>query len=118
VIHHVQLAAPPGSEPDARAFWVELLGFVEIEKPPALAERGGCWFRGDGIEVHVGIEDEFQPAAKAHPGFLVHNLDELCRRLAGAGSPVTWDERFPGMRRFYSEDPFGNRLEFLEALVG
>lgn len=114
MIHHVQLAAPPDSEGVARDFWVGVLGFVEIDKPAALAERGGCWFRGEGMEVHVGIDGAFRPARKAHPGFLVTNLDELVGRLDAAGAPVIRDERFPGMRRFYTQDPFGNRLEFLE----
>ena len=115
MIHHVQLAAPPNREVESRAFWIGVLGFAEIEKPEALAERGGCWFRHEGIEVHVGVDDDFHAARKAHPGFLVRDLDELARRLKEARGPVTWDTDFPGMRRFYSQDPFGNRLEFLEA---
>jgi len=115
VIHHVQLAAPPTREAESRAFWVGVLGFAEIEKPEALVDRGGCWFRHGGIEVHVGVDDDFQPARKAHPGFLVRDLDELAQRLEDAGGAVTWDAHFPGMRRFYSQDPFGNRREFLEA---
>jgi len=113
VIHHVQLAAPPGSEQAARAFWTDALGFEEIEKPPELSSRGGCWFRGHGIEIHIGIEVDFRPATRAHPGLLVTELDMWADRLAAAGRDVTWDEGFPGMRRFYTEDPFGNRLEFL-----
>ena len=114
MIHHVQLAAPAGSEERLRAFWIGILGFAELDKPPALAARGGCWFGGFGIEVHVGIEEPFRPARKAHPGFLVHDLRAWAERLERAGCPVTWDAEFPGMRRFYSEDPHGNRLEFLE----
>jgi catechol 2,3-dioxygenase-like lactoylglutathione lyase family enzyme len=114
VIHHVQLAAPPGSEPAARAFWGGALGFEEIDKPAALASRGGCWFRGHGIEIHVGVEDDFRPAMKAHPGLLLTDLDAWADRLEAAGYLVSWDAGFPGMRRFYTADPFGNRLEFLE----
>jgi catechol 2,3-dioxygenase-like lactoylglutathione lyase family enzyme len=114
VIHHVQLAAPPASEERQRAFWVGVLRFEEVEKPPALAGRGGCWFRGHGIEVHVSAEEAFRPARRAHPAFLVGELDGWADRLATAGYPVNWDADFPGMRRFYSEDPFSNRLEFLE----
>ncbi|MGH2427706.1 MAG: glyoxalase [Candidatus Limnocylindria bacterium] len=114
MIHHVQLGAPAGAEEEARAFWVGVLGFEEIAKPPALAHRGGCWFRGHGIEIHFGIEDDFRPAAKAHPGLLVPQLDVVAARLAGAGHRLEWDDSIPGMRRFYTADPFGNRLEFLE----
>ena len=116
MIHHVQLAAPRGAEERIRAFWVGVLGFEELDKPPALAGRGGCWFRGLGIEIHVGVEDHFRPARKAHPGLLVSDLDDWASRLAAAGHPVAWDTDFPGMRRFYSEDPHGNRLEFLEPI--
>ena len=97
-----------------RAFWVGVLGFEELSKPPALVARGGCWFRRGGIEVHVGVEERFVPQGKAHPAFLVDDLDQWATRLADAGQPVTHDAGFPRMRRFYSQDPFGNRLEFLE----
>lgn len=121
MIHHVQLAAPPGSEAEARRFWSEVLAFEELDKPPALAGRGGCWFRGSGpasgIEIHVGIERDFRPAGKAHPGLMVESLDDVAARLSAAGHPVEWDDGFPGMRRFYSADPFGNRLEFLERVA-
>jgi catechol 2,3-dioxygenase-like lactoylglutathione lyase family enzyme len=118
VIHHAQLAAPPGCERAARAFWADALGFEEIEKPSALASRGGCWFRGHGIEIHIGVEVDFHPARKAHPGLLVTDIDAWAGRLAAAGYDVTWDDGFPGMRRFYTEDPFGNRLELLQLLGG
>ena len=88
--------------------------WTEIPKPPALAARGGCWFRGHGIELHLGVEEDFRPARKAHPGLLVRDLDAWAARLREAGYPVRPDGDFPGMRRFYSEDPLGNRLEFLE----
>ncbi len=114
MIHHVQLACPAGSEDRLRAFYGGVLGFTEVDKPPALAGRGGCWFRGFGIELHLGVEPGFRPARKAHPGLLVSNLDEWAARLTEAGYPVAFDDDFPGMRRFYSEDPHGNRLEFLE----
>jgi extradiol dioxygenase family protein len=114
MIHHVQLACPAGSEPALREFYGGVLGLAEIPKPPVLAARGGCWFRGHGIELHLGVEDDFRPARKAHPGLLVSGLDEWAARLEGAGFAVRWDGDFPGMRRFYSDDPVGNRLEFLE----
>jgi catechol 2,3-dioxygenase-like lactoylglutathione lyase family enzyme len=113
-LHHVQLAIPPGGEEECRSFWGGVLGMGELEKPPVLAARGGCWFRGGGLEVHLGVEDPFSPARKAHPGLLVEGLPALARRLEVAGYPVTWDGDFPGHDRFYSADPFGNRLEFLQ----
>jgi hypothetical protein len=85
-----------------------------MAKPPAPAARGGCWFRGYGIELHLGVEQDFRPARKAHPGLLVRDLDAWAGRLRAAAAPVLFDATFPGMRRFYSEDPLGNRLEFLE----
>ena len=114
MIHHVQLSAPPGGEPAARGFWSDLLGLTEVTKPQALASRGGCWFRGHGIEIHVGIEDDFGPARRAHPGLLVAGIDRWARTLERGGHRVEWDDLVPGMRRFYTADPFGNRLEFLE----
>jgi catechol 2,3-dioxygenase-like lactoylglutathione lyase family enzyme len=114
VLHHVQLAIPPGGEEQCRGFWGGLLGMVEIEKPPQLAARGGCWFRGGGLEVHLGVELEFAPARKAHPGILVRDLHSLAETLSAGGVEVTRDPEFPGHDRFYAADPFGNRLEFLE----
>jgi catechol 2,3-dioxygenase-like lactoylglutathione lyase family enzyme len=116
VIHHVQLACPAGSEDRSRSFYAGVLGLEEIAKPPALAERGGCWFRGHGIELHLGVEQDFQPARKAHPGLLVTGIDDWAARLESVGYPVSFDDKYPGMRRFYSEDPHGNRLEFLEPI--
>ncbi|MGH3741806.1 MAG: VOC family protein [Micromonosporaceae bacterium] len=113
MIHHVQLACPAGSEPALRSFYTGVLGLQEIPKPAVLAARGGCWFRGGGIELHLGVEPGFRPARKAHPGLLWPDLDGLASRLEAAGRPVAWDDDFPGMRRFYTEDPHGNRLEFL-----
>ena len=114
-LHHVQLAIPTGGEPDARAFFGDLLGMTEIDKPPALAARGGCWFASPGgLELHLGIEEPFAPARKAHPGILVDDLDDLIARLTRGGYDATPDDLFPGYRRVYSSDPFGNRLEFLE----
>lgn len=113
-LHHVQLAIPPGAEDDCRKFWGEILGMNELEKPPVLAARGGCWFRGGGLEVHLGVEKDFSPARKAHPGILVEDLDSLAARLEEAGMEVIWDGEFPGHERFYSYDLLGNRLEFME----
>jgi catechol 2,3-dioxygenase-like lactoylglutathione lyase family enzyme len=114
MIHHVQIACPPGSEPVLRAFYGELLGLAELPKPPVLAARGGAWFAGFGIEVHLGVEQPFAPAKKAHPGLLWPGLDDLAARLEAAGHPCAWSDELPGYRRFYVNDPNGNRLEFLE----
>jgi catechol 2,3-dioxygenase-like lactoylglutathione lyase family enzyme len=114
-IDHVQLAAPAGCEPEARAFYRELLGLEELPKPEPLAARGGCWFRAGAQELHVGVEEPFVPARKAHPGLVVADLDALAARLEGAGIRVSWDDAIPGTRRFHADDPFGNRLEFRQA---
>jgi len=113
-LHHVQLAIPAGTEDEARAFWVGLLGFVELQKPPVLAARGGLWVRADALEIHLGAEQEFAPARRAHPGIRVGDVQAVARQLEAGGVEVTWDENFPGHRRCYAADPFGNRLEFLE----
>ena len=116
--HHLQLSAPPGSGDAAREFWVTTLGFVELAKPPVLAARGGIWVRADGLEIHVGIDADFSPPEKAHPGIVTADLDGLAARLTSHGIEVSWDDAFPGMRRFYVLDPFGNRLEFLQPKAG
>jgi len=116
VIHHVLLACPPGSEDASRAFYSGVLGLDEIDKPPALASKGGCWFRGHGFELHLGVEADFRPARKAHPALLVSGIDNWASRLAAVGYPASFDEGFPGMRRFYTSDPHGNRIEFLEPI--
>jgi catechol 2,3-dioxygenase-like lactoylglutathione lyase family enzyme len=113
-LHNVQLAVPPGSEDLCRRFWGDVLGMTELEKPPVLAARGGCWFRGGGLEVHLGVEQDFAPARKAHPGILVRSLRALAERLEECGHEVTWDGEFPGHDRFYAHDDVGNRLEFME----
>jgi catechol 2,3-dioxygenase-like lactoylglutathione lyase family enzyme len=112
-IDHVQVAAPPGCEAEARRFYGEVLGLDEVEKPPSLARRGGVWFRVGAQQLHVGVESEFAPARKAHPAFAVDDLDVLAARLAAAGVEVLWDDELLGLRRFYADDPWGNRLEFL-----
>ena len=113
LIDHIQLAMPAGCEDEARAFFVGILGMVEEQKPPALRSRGGCWFRKGRCSVHLGVEDDFRPQRKAHPAFAVHDLDGLARALVRAGHDVIWDQAIPDVRRFYTSDPFGNRLELL-----
>ncbi|MFG2620561.1 VOC family protein [Streptomyces sp. NPDC048507] len=113
-LDHVQLAAPPGSEPALRAYYVDVLGMTEVPKPAVLAARGGCWFAAGTVRLHLGTEADFRPARKAHPGLRVTGIAEYARRLRAGGAEVVWDENLPGHRRFYSEDPVGNRLEFLE----
>ncbi|MCB0027895.1 MAG: hypothetical protein KDE28_08325 [Anaerolineales bacterium] len=112
---HLQVAMPAGAEADARAFYAALLGLVEVEKPAPLQARGGCWFNGPGFALHLGVETSFSPARKAHPAFLTTDLDELAPKLTAAGHPVQWDEALPGVRRFYTADPFGNRIEIIQA---
>ncbi|MEX1094342.1 MAG: VOC family protein [Acidimicrobiia bacterium] len=113
-LHHVQLAIPEGAEDEARDFYGGVLGLEEIDKPPHLQSRGGCWFRSSTVEVHLGVDPDFRPATKAHPAFLVDSLEEVGDRLEAAGYRVVDDTQISGFNRFYSLDPFGNRLEFLE----
>ncbi|MFD7028069.1 VOC family protein [Streptomyces sp. NPDC059917] len=113
-VDHVQLAAPPGSEDALRAYYGNVLGMTEIPKPPVLAARGGCWFAAGPVQLHLGVEEDFRPARKAHPGLRVTGIAAYAERLAARGATVVWDDNLPGHRRFYSEDPVGNRLEFLE----
>ena len=113
-IHHVQLAMPRGSEGDVRYFYGTAVGMAEIEKPPALAKRGGAWFRAGGVEIHLGVERDFRPAEKAHPAIRVDDIDAMAARLASFGIGVEWDEAVPDVGRFHVRDPVGNRLEFLQ----
>jgi catechol 2,3-dioxygenase-like lactoylglutathione lyase family enzyme len=111
--HHVQLAMPAGREDDARRFYGEILGLHEVQKPPVLAARGGCWFRGADVEIHLGVDEGFRPARKAHPALLVDDLDAMRDRLATAGHETIQDAQLDGLRRFYTADPFGNRIELI-----
>ncbi|MFD9412476.1 VOC family protein [Streptomyces sp. NPDC059989] len=116
-VDHVQLAAPPGSEDRLRVFYTDVLGMTEIPKPDVLAARGGCWFAAGPVQLHLGVEEAFRPARKAHPGLRVTGIDAYASRLEERGAEVVWDDDLPGHRRFYSEDPVGNRLEFLEPVA-
>lgn len=113
LLDHVQLAMPPGGEPQATRFFVDLLGMTEVEKPQALRSRGGCWFCSGSTQLHIGVEAEFSPQRKAHPAFCVTDLDSLAEQLVAAGSEVIWDTALPDRKRFYTADPFGNRIEFI-----
>ena len=114
-LDHVQLAIPPDGEAEARSFFAGLLGMTEQRKPDPLAGRGGCWFRAGRVHLHCGVESPFVPQQKAHAAFLVDDLIALADRLTTAGVSVSWDESLPDRSRFYANDPFGNRLEFLQA---
>jgi catechol 2,3-dioxygenase-like lactoylglutathione lyase family enzyme len=113
-VDHLQIAAPEGCESAARDFYGSILGMKEIEKPPALRARGGCWFQCGSQQVHIGVERNFHPAKKAHPAFAVFRLDELREMLKSKRVPIVEDDDLPGTRRFYTEDPWGNRIEFVE----
>jgi trans-aconitate 2-methyltransferase len=114
-LDHVELTGPPGSEDLFRAFYAGLLGMTEIPKPPALAVRGGCWFRSGDCVLHLGGEEGYRPPPKAHPGIRVSGLRELAARLERHGLRPRWDDRLPDQLRCYVQDPAGNRLELLEA---
>ncbi len=113
-LHHVQLAMPPGLEDVARAFYGGVLLLTEEPKPPNLVARGGVWFRGGPLQVHLGVDTDFRAARKAHPAFLVRGLTQLAARCTAAGFPPVTDEPLEGFGRCYVFDPFGNRIELLE----
>jgi catechol 2,3-dioxygenase-like lactoylglutathione lyase family enzyme len=113
-IDHVQIAAPPGCEEAARTFFGELLALEEIEKPEVLRARGGCWFRVGSRQLHIGVEKDFRPAQKAHPAFAVSDIEKVFASLSAAGVKCAWDDAIGGIRRFYANDPWGNRLEFTQ----
>lgn len=114
-IDHVQLAMPAGGEAQARGFYTGLLGIPEVPKPAHLAARGGCWFETRALKLHMGVDAEFRPARKAHPGLLVDNYMPLCAALLAAGHVLTPDADDPG--HVYVDDPFGNRIELIAATV-
>ena len=113
-IDHVQLAMPPEREAEAVAFYKALLGLTNVPKPPHLAVRGGCWFEGPGVKLHLGVEADFRPARKAHPALLVDDLASLAERLEAAGHEVRVEGGLDGYDQRYVDDPFGNRLELLQ----
>jgi catechol 2,3-dioxygenase-like lactoylglutathione lyase family enzyme len=111
-IDHVQLAMPAGGEALARTFYVDLLGLQEVPKPAVLAARGGCWFETGTVRVHLGVETPFHPARKAHPAFVLGQLEEF---VASHGLSVRWSDEIPGTVRCHLDDPFGNRIELIGA---
>jgi extradiol dioxygenase family protein len=117
-LDHVQLAAPPGCEAEARRFFGGLLGLEELVKPDNLVQRGGVWFGLGQQQLHIGVEATFVPAIKAHPALVTdsEHLDALATRLVDAGEKVEWDDELPDARRFFTADPWGNRIEVLARL--
>jgi catechol 2,3-dioxygenase-like lactoylglutathione lyase family enzyme len=114
-IHHVQIAIPRGGESRADAFYVDLLELRRVEKPAELRHLGGVWFAlaDEGAQLHLGIEEQFRPARKAHVAILVPDLARTQASLEAARHPIVVESQLDGYRRFYTEDPFGNRLEIL-----
>jgi catechol 2,3-dioxygenase-like lactoylglutathione lyase family enzyme len=112
-LHHVQVSCPRGGEAAARVFYGAVLGLAEVEKPSTLVGRGGVWFRGEAYELHVGIEEHFSAATRAHPAFAVEDINQVADRVRLAGHPIRWDNELPGYRRFYTRDAAGNRVEIL-----
>ncbi|HEV7556304.1 MAG TPA: VOC family protein [Kofleriaceae bacterium] len=113
-IDHVQLAIPPGRDAEARQFYLELMGFVEVPKPEALRVRGGRWFQAGPVQIHLGVEDGLRASAKAHPALVVDDLDALRARLVAAGCEWRDDHEIPSVRRAHIRDPFGNRIELIQ----
>ena len=114
-IDHIQLAIPPGGEPTARSFYGHVLGLTEIPKPEPLRARGGAWFQAGPVQLHLGVEPDMRPSAKAHPAFLVADLDAILARIAAAGFRWNPSDELDNVRRGHTWDPFGNRIELIEA---
>jgi catechol 2,3-dioxygenase-like lactoylglutathione lyase family enzyme len=114
-LDHVQFCLPVGREEEADRFYIDLLGFEAEEKPPRLAARGGRWYRSGPVRFHLGADGDFRPATRSHPAFVVADLDALVAHLAERGIGVEWDENIEGVGRCYVRDPFGNRLELVDA---
>ena len=112
-IDHVQLAMPAGEEEAARKFYAALLGMREIPKPAELLKRGGCWFESGSVQVHIGVEEDFRPAKKAHPALKCTDYDGLVAKLRASGVEIIEPKDIPGVRRGHVHDPFGNRIELI-----
>ncbi|MFQ3254309.1 MAG: catechol 2,3-dioxygenase-like lactoylglutathione lyase family enzyme [Loktanella salsilacus] len=115
-MHHDQLAMPMNGEDRVRAFYVDVLGFEEVEKPDILKDRGGVWFTRAAIDLHLGVEEPFIPAKKAHPAFGAPSLDKAIQHLQSRKVAYRRDIDLPNIRRIYIDDPFGNRIDLLERL--
>ncbi|HRQ24387.1 MAG TPA: VOC family protein [Anaerolineales bacterium] len=116
-IDHVQLAIPEGGEVKARSFYLNVLGFIETPKPPELSKRGGAWFQSGSVQLHLGVETDFRPARKAHPAFIVDDLDGLISKIQDAGYETdTSQPPLDGYKRAHVFDPFGNRIELMEKI--
>ena len=113
-LHHVQLAIPPGSEDECRKFYCTLLGWKELPKPAQLAARGGLWLSAGEVELHLGVEQDFRPARKAHPAFLVAGIEKIAASLEDLEFEISWDDSIPAFKRFFVFDAVGNRLEFMQ----
>jgi len=116
-VDHVQLAMPPGSEARAREFYGDVLELPERPKPPELAARGGCWFESESVKIHLGVEQDFRPSAKAHPGLLVDDLDSVLSRCRQKGFQASEPELIEATRRAFVQDPFGTRIELMERML-
>ena len=116
-VDHIQIAMPSGEEEKARSFYISMLGFTEIPKPIELVKRGGAWFQSENVQLHLGVESDFRPARKAHPAFIVEDLDTLLEKVQRAGYETdTSQPALDGYKRAHIFDPFGNRIELMEKL--
>lgn len=113
-LDHIQIAIPPEQEAIARKFYIEVLGFVEVPKPASLANRGGCWLEQGNIKLHLGVDNDFHAARKAHPALLTDNLNKLIDHCKATGCELQHDVPLPGYDRIHLFDPFGNRIELMQ----
>ena len=114
-IEHVQLAMPAGEEDQARKFYRDVLGMLEVPKPAELAKRGGCWFESGNVQIQLGVEQDFRPAKKAHPALRCQDYLALLKKLRSTGVEVNEPGDIPGVSRCHIFDPFGNRIELISS---
>src|SRR5690606_18327539 len=103
-----------GGESAAREFYGAILGMEDIPKPPGILRSGGVWFAAGQVELHLACDEDFQPVRRGHPALVVDDIDEMAARCAKGGHAVSWDFRYPGVRRFYVRDSFENRIEIMQ----